>query len=668
MAARTAAVKGRGAHIVAPAEAPNMVCCPSLKRLAVLSVLACGFALAASAMAGESAPPKDLAAGEDAVLLEESLEIDVLSPTSARVLYHNRTQVLTQRGAERYDSDGVSYRPGVSVRDLRGAVVSPSGKRVEVKRQMIADRALFASYALYADSMIRTISFPGVVPGSIVEYQWEQEVTNLQFLPDEFDLQERIPVRMKTLTVRSPADFLVHLGVRGALRPESATEENRGTVTQRFTVRDVPPLRREDDMPPVPDLVPHIVIRPKEIVWGGHHIDVSAWAGVGRFYADIARDRMVPAPEVAEAARQLTTALTDPDARLRAVYEYVQGKINYVSVSLDIGGWQPHPNGDVFRLRYGDCKDKATLMIAMLRSIGMTAYPVLIGTRDDGLPDLDSPGLTFNHAIVAVPQPDGYLFLDPTATDAPFGDLPWTDQGVPVLVVKDDGSSDIVETPLLPAARNLRRHSVTATIRPDGSLEGTYVIEAWGQRRQQMWDLVESRTTDRADALEELVAWLCPGAVLKDHQVKTPAGPSDPLRIEMQFEVPHYVTQAGALQVFSPYLVRFPAITRMAAYPSRLHPVFFRFLMDERVEIRLTLPPGRSVRKLPTDHALEGPGVTGSTRYEMARDGDRQILVVHRELTVSRREIPLSDYPQFRGFVSALSEEEAGATTLVPAG
>jgi hypothetical protein len=238
---------------------------------------------------------------------------------------------------------------------------------------------------------------------------------------------------------------------------------------------------------------------------------------------------------------------------------------------------------------------------------------------------------------------------------------------VPVIVVKDDGSSDLVETPLLPAPRNLRHHTVTASIRPDGSLDGTYVIEAWGQRRQQLSEMADAKASEWADALEEFVAWLCPGAVLKEHQVKPPAGPSDPLRIEMRFEVPHYVTQAGNLQVVSPYLVRFPAITRMAAYPSRFHPVFFQFLIDKVVDIRLALPPGRTLRKMPADRKSEGPGLTGSTHYEIVKEGDRQVLVLHRELTVSRREIPISDYPQLRAFVSALAEEEAGASTLVPA-
>src|SRR5438477_12904170 len=122
---------------------------------------------------------------------------------------------------------------------------------------------------------------------------------------------------------------------------------------------------------------------------------------------------------------------------------------------------------------------------------------------------------------------------------SPFGDLPWQDQGVPVLVVREDGSVDLVETPLVAPEKNRRRHTVTASVRPDGTLEGTYVMEAWGARRQLMSEDLGGAAAEREHHLANLVAWLSPGAVMKEHQVKPPSGLTEPLRIEMQFEIPH---------------------------------------------------------------------------------------------------------------------------------
>jgi len=612
-------------------------------------------------------PAADLAKGQDAVLLEERLEIAVASATSARVRYTNRTQVLTQRGAERYDVAFVGYGKGVTIRDLRGAVVSPAGKRAEVKRQQIADAAAFESYALYADSMVRAINFPGVVPGSTVEYSWEQEIGNLFFLPDRFDLQEAIPVRIKVLTVQAPADFLLRAPVRGA-SPEYEREERDGLVTQRWTVRDVAPLKREPLLPPIEDLVPNVTIVPRRIVWSGvATIDAANWSGIGRFYWDLARDRMVPSPEVAEAARALVQGIASPDDRLRALFEFVQGKINYVSISLGVGGWQPHTNGDVYRFRYGDCKDKATLLIAMLRAVDLEALPVLIRTRDAGRIDPDNPGVVFNHAIVAVPRPDGYLFLDPTDTVTPFGDLPGDDQGVPVVVVKSDGTGEFLETPLSPPERNRRDRTVRGSISAAGNFEGTLDIAAWGQRRVDMAGFLDSRPSEREDDLEDLIASLCPGSIMKGYEVAPPRGPQDPIRVTIRFTVPQFVTRAAGLEILSPQIVRLPWLAQMATAPDRTHALYLDYPRQENSEVRLALPPGRTLKKVPADRERSAAGLTVTSRYAVKQDGDHQVLEVRRTISISRREVPASEFPALRTLLGSLAEEDASAVTLVSA-
>ena len=637
---------------------------PASGFLAVLALLLPGATSRAEAPA---APPAAAAIeGDDAVLLEESLDVEYRSPAQARVRYTNRLQVLTPRGVQEYPGTSISYGPGAVIRDVQAAVVLPSGKRVEVKRQQIVDRAPYGGLAMYSDQMERVIPFSGQVPGSILEYSYEEEVNDVHFLPERMTFQDTVPARLMTFTVHAPSDLPLRVRMLHGASPETSRDESGGVVTLKFTARDVPPLRGEDSMPPRTDLAPEVSVSPRTVVYAGHTVDISDWGGIGRFEWDIAHDRLDPAPEVAEMARSLAGPLPDQDAKVRAIYEFVQGKINYVSIDLGIGGWQPHPNGDVFKYRYGDCKDKATLMIAMLRAVGVTAYPVLINTRDDGLIDLDSPGLVFNHAITALPREDGYLFLDPTYnTRTVFGDLPWVDQGVSALVVKPDGVTEVVTTPLSTPEHNRRRHTIDAALSPGGGLSGTDVIEAWGQQRAGLEEELDRRKADRDRTMQYLLTWLCPGATLKGYDVTPPAGPADPLRIKVQFEVPRYMTHLGDLEVASPLVVRFRDLTGLGAKPKRVHPILFGYLHDEVSEVRLALPRGRTLRKVPADRNSDGPGLSAATHYELAQDGDHKVLVVKRSVTVSKREIPASDYPLLRTFLSGLVEEEANAVTLI---
>ncbi len=609
----------------------------------------------------------DLESGEDAVILEESLDIELLTPTTARVEHLRRTKVLTARGAETFGQAGIGYRPGLTITDVRAAVTSPEGKRTEVKKQQIFDQAAFGSYELYSDAKYRVIAFPGVVPGAVLEYRYQADVRNLFYLPDSFDLQGTVPARLKTLTVRAPEAFRLHFSVRGS--PEYAREENAGVVTHRWRVRDVPALKRETDMPPEEDVFPRVQIYLKDLGWFQQRIDAGHWNGIARWYWDLARDRMVPGEDVSRMARELAAGLDDPLEKTRRLYEFVQGKVNYVAIELGIGGYQPHDSAAVLKYRYGDCKDKAALLISMLQAVGLRGYPVLILTRDAGLTERDYPSPAFNHAIVAVPTPDGYLFMDPTSETTPFGDLPWTDQGANVLVVKDDGTGDLVETPLFPPDRNRIQWAVTASVDPTGDLEGTYRIDAWGQQRGDLAAFIsETKPTEREDALARFMARICPGAALESHEATTPSGPNDPLRLTIRFRVSRFLVRAGSLEVLSPHLVRFPYVTRIAAYPTRQHPVFFDYLFSETSEVRVYLPPGRGLKKLPAGLSLEGPGLRSTSSYGMVSEGGQKVLVVKRSLTVSRREIPAGEYSALREFLGAVTEEESRAVTLQPEG
>lgn len=606
----------------------------------------------------------DITSGEDAVILEEAWAIDILSPEQGRVRYSSRTRILTPRGAARYGGVGIAYDKWVTITRLRAAVVSPEGKKTDVKKQHIVDSNEFGSFELYSDSKQRTIVFPGAVPGAVLEYSYEKDVRNLFFLPKGIQLQDEIPIQSRILTVTAPASFPLRISVRGG-KPEYNRTEEGGRVTHRWQVRDVRGFKPEPDMPPFEDLVGRVSVTPKEVVWEGSRIDAANWDGIAAWDWSMARDRMAPTPEVSQAARDLTAGVHEPMEKVRRLYEFVQSKVDYVAIYLGIGGWQPHPAADVLRHRYGDCKDKAALLIAMMRSLGIPGHPVLVRTRDIGLIDRDDPTpFIFNHVIVATPIEDGYLFMDPTSEKAPFGDLPYTDQGLPVVVVKEDGRADLVETPLAVPERNRTHRLVTASIGPTGDLTGSYVADYWGQARVVMADVLESKPTDQEDFIEGLMGWLVPGAVLKAHEVTLPKGPKDPLRITARFEIPRFVTHAGGFEVVSPHVVRLPGLTAIGAYSGRRTPVFFDYLYSVTSEARIRMPSGRVVKKLPADRESSGPGMKAGTRHSLERDGDYQVMVVKRTVDVSRREIPVAEYQHLREFLSGLVQEESKAITI----
>ena len=187
----------------------------------------------------------------------------------------------------------------------------------------------------------------------------------------------------------------------------------------------------------------------------------TTWANVGGWYYRLAIDKMVADKDLAAKVGELTKGLSKEEEKAKVLYDFVRN-IRYVSIALNQHSMIPHPAAETFKNLYGDCKDKATLLIAMLKHAGIKAYIALVNT--DYLIEKEIPTpLIFNHAIVAIPGPEGkYIFLDPTYESAPYGVLPGYNQYRNALIVKESGG-ELVLIPL----DDIDTHTVEETISID---------------------------------------------------------------------------------------------------------------------------------------------------------------------------------------------------------
>src|SRR5262249_11656073 len=131
------------------------------------------------------------------------------------------------------------------------------------------------------------------------------------------------------------------------------------------------------------------------------------WNGMGTWYNELTRNRRDASPEITQKTAALTGTSKTQLEKMQAIANFMQRDIRYVAIELGIGGQQPHPAPEIFNHKYGDCKDKATLMSTMLKTIGIDSYYVIINTRRDSVKPEMPPHLGgFNHAILAVRLPD----------------------------------------------------------------------------------------------------------------------------------------------------------------------------------------------------------------------------------------------------------------------
>jgi transglutaminase-like putative cysteine protease len=175
-----------------------------------------------------------------------------------------------------------------------------------------------------------------------------------------------------------------------------------------------------------------------------------SWDEVAKWYDQLQQERVAPTAEIRQKAAEITRTAANEDAKIRAIYRYVSTEYRYIGVALGMGRYQPHFASEVLNNGYGDCKDKHTLLAALLNAAGVPAYPALINTSRALNEEVPSPA-QFDHVITVVPREKENLWLDTTLEVGPLGYLAPTLRNKPALVVLHGATSGPAENTRGPA-------------------------------------------------------------------------------------------------------------------------------------------------------------------------------------------------------------------------
>jgi hypothetical protein len=408
--------------------------------------------------------PKDHPDDPYIYLLDDGVVVVQADGRTTRT-YRQIVQILSQDGVEDWAEQSFSYDAGREKLRINWVrVVKPDGTVISdgPSHRQESSSPVALSAPVYSDSKVIRITLAGVAPGTIVDYSFTTERFNP---PLAGDFYTGWSVHTSRLTRRSRLVLDVPVGLNPRIqernlhfRPQVA--EARGRRVYQWATQDVPRVEREP-----------FAGSPDTVYAGIDVAGTDTWAVIASWYAGLARDRYAVSPALERKLTELTAAARTLEDSLKAVHRWVAQDIRYVSLSLGVGGYQPRVPGDVLETGYGDCKDKATLFIALLGKMGVRAFPVLLsssGAADSTLPTLGQ----FDHMIAGIAAPGSYRFVDLTASLAPFGTLPPAEQGSFAVVVHPDGRGETVTLPLDPVTRNLDVATIQGELTPEGMFNG----------------------------------------------------------------------------------------------------------------------------------------------------------------------------------------------------
>ena len=376
-------------------------------------------------------------------------------------------RIETPQGINSSGAQRIAYSSSrETLQSVEAWIIQPDGSKTTVPSDSIrAQDETAGSSSEFSDTKYKVIVFPQVRVGSRLYRRWATFVHTPLF-PRQFFLDLTLSPRVKvdhwevdiTLPAGKPL-YVEKRGVEGGLESRTAHADHYHFTYERptSTAPDNDAVSEDD----YADLL-RVSTLP----------DVLA---VGRLYQDNAAPKAAVTDRVRTLALSLTTGLTGERDKARALYDWVSRNIRYVDIVLGSGGYIPHSADEVLTNEYGDCKDHAVLLQALLAAAGIKSVSALINFGSSyTLPKVGSFEL-FNHVITYLPSLD--LYIDSTAQFAPFGVLPFDETDKPALLTS---LGLLGRTPRTHADANVTRTKVSMTIRSDGTIEGTSMATVSG--------------------------------------------------------------------------------------------------------------------------------------------------------------------------------------------
>lgn len=607
-----------------------------------------------------------------AVVLYDEYLITVDEKNQAVERERSAVRILKPQGRA-YAHCSASFDIDEKLNYFRSWTFTAEGKQLQAKEGDFTDFGAYDGPILQFTEKIRTLNPPGGDPGAVVACETETRLRPYYF-EEHWSIQSDIPIVKEALELDLPPGG--HFADAWRNYPSQKPNEV-GANRLRWEIKDMPAL--DMDMihaaPPWQALAARMSVKWGELAVKGND---AQWRALGLWQDHLEEHRTDPTPEITAKAQALTAGAQDFYSKLSRITDYVQKNIRYFVVEAGIGGWQAHYASDIYRNGYGDCKDKATLLISLLKGAGIPAYYLHVDSRR-GIMDASAPSLIGNHMITAIELPEGendprlmarvkaangktLLIFDPTDEVTPVGLIREELQGG-YANLSNGNDSQVLQMPVLAPDSAGRERKGTFTLSADGLLSGDVTESIVGDDAANLrWQIKYTDAKEMRDRMEKGLGSELPGLNFKGYEFHQVADLDKPLQLDLHFSTANYAHAAGPLLLLRPRVIGTSARDvkdvmegRPRVYPIEIgHPGRWRDSYD------INLPAGYSVDDTPAPVDID----LDFASYHSSVTAKGSQLHYEREYVVRNVEIPASKTDDLRKLEKVILSDEKSTAVL----
>ncbi len=609
------------------------------------------------------------------VIVFDSTTVKVMDSGLSYVTMHRLTKVLTPAGALELVAPRFNYDPLSAYVDVKSVrIFRKRGEVEEVPLSSILDCAaparmiywgarekmvpvgrlevgdgletvVFRKGFTYA--LLQNAGSDGVIASAADQVEADDE----RYVPpmrghfyDIVPFWTSAPILVKTYTVSMPANKPLQYQVyNGELTSWSHFQGDR--ILYHWEKKDIKPIKTEHDMVSLSNVAPKLLL------------STSDWKSKSLWFHKVNEDygSFEVTPEVKKKVEELTKDCKTDQEKVHVLTHWVAEEVRYSGLTMGPGeGYTLHKGEMTFRDRCGVCKDKAGMLVTMLRAAGLESYPAMTmaGSRIDRI-----PADQFNHSVTVWKRgPSDYVLLDPTWVPGVRELWSSAEQQQEYLMGVPEGA-DLRSTPLSAPENHYFRVRGESELLPDGTLTGNVSLEAEGQADAQIRrQLVRSPKSLWQGYFDRAVYEISPAAELTSLRFTDPYDISEPMRITFQYRIPGYARIVGEKIVFTPIVARhlfadpgtnaylhmnFEAETKQYPFATRCS-----FLIDFAEKVKL--PKKYKALHLPEFATTKGEAADYQAGYKI----EKNELRFEQLLRLKKRIYAAEEWPNFRQAVT----------------
>ena len=556
-------------------------------------------------------------------------EVKLDDKKSSKLTYSHyvRVKIFTERGREKFSKFDIPFTKGRKIENVAARVIKPDGSIVELQPGDIFERDIIT----VRKTKIKAKSFavPGIEPGVIVEYQYEEAIKNDSVSGERLTFQRDIPMQKVTYLVRPYQG--TNLSFKAYNMSEvnfSEDKSNKGFY--KGTLVNVPSLKEEPYMPPDDEVKKWVYLRYENLG------TLLQWNLISNAYSEFLKKVSKPNKEVKQKASELTAGISSDEEKLRKIYEFVQKDIKNLSFDRSLTEEQREDikvkdADDALKNRAGSSMYIDLLFASLARAAGFDVKIVLSGNRSDNFFNPDKyPFPSFIHpASIAVNINNEWKYYNPGTPYLPFGKLVWYEEDTAAMIIGDK-NFNWQTTPLSDYKFSPAKRTGKLKLAEDGTLEGTVRVEYEGHqainRRREGY--LESQNKREEDYKEELKRRMS-SAEISNLIIENFEDPAKPLVYSYKVKIPNYAQKTGKRLFLQPGFFEYGSNPTFSS-ATRVHNIYFPYPWSEQDKVELELPKNFELDSADSPGEIGDSGKIGSLNIKIGIDKETNVLVYDR--------------------------------------